>query len=673
MWISFPSDVQFQLKNIHFISETNISVPGSDDSDGRHYIGIIVPRIEANSSYSLELVITDSVGNRKLDVQAYLKFPWFASLSEATTYFENLVQRPDSLGSGCVQTLTQGILLNNCFAKAVDQTYSRVSSLVNSLNESNPTKRVARYSRQDITKAYATDLLAALRSALARVDKSAISASRKAVLSASDLGDKRPQVDVIKFVEHVIFGTDFDSEVMKFADAMHKGIFEGIHREFHFVKTKTRYSLIGGCAQYQITETWCNIFTPYDCHDYSYRQSVNQDPPGWKPKPNAGGGSCSASPSQSANRVHVLSAVRPSASGDSCPEPPNDDAVQPPHAGQCSESAGAMDPNDKSGPTGDGSSSHWLRQARSLQYQIAFENQPSATLPAADVVVSDQINTTKFDLSTLTLGNISWGPYRVDVPAGLNSYSTIFPINSSMSVRIQGSLNPTSGLLKWTFSTLDPITKLPPSDPTLGFLPPNKNGTEGQGYVNFSIAPKAGLPEGVRWENAASIVFDTNAPIATPTWVNTLDSTAPVSHMASAAQKATTTEVDVAWSGTDAGSGVAGYTVKVSDNGGAFADWQTGVVTTSAVYPGVAGHTYGFTVAATDKAGNAESARLTSDMTVSVKDPTAPPVTPPSGGGGGCTIAGGDSHDAGLLLMVLAALTLVWRRREGSKPVEQRS
>jgi hypothetical protein len=281
------------------------------------------------------------------------------------------------------------------------------------------------------------------------------------------------------------------------------------------------------------------------------------------------------------------------------------------------------------------------------------------------VVVTDQLDAAVYDLATLTLGNVSWGPYRIDVPQGLSSYATIYNIDATVSVRVAGSLNPTTGVLKWTFTTLDPATHLPPSDPTLGFLPPNVNGTQGQGYVNFTIRPKAGLPEGTKWQNFASIVFDANAPIVTPTWTNTLDTTAPVGRVATAVQEGDSTEVDVAWAATDGGSGARSYTVYVSDNGGAYTVWQSAVSATSAVFSGVVGHSYGFHVVATDGAGNTEAAKAVAEASVTVRDPSAAGI---GGGGGGCTVGTPGQRDASMVLLALAALVLLWRRRLSAPP-----
>jgi hypothetical protein len=76
----------------------------------------------------------------------------------------------------------------------------------------------------------------------------------------------------------------------------------------------------------------------------------------------------------------------------------------------------------------------------------------------------------------------------------------------------------------WRFSSLDPATLQAPDDPSAGFLPPNNSVSDGEGSVLFTIKLKAGLAAGTQITNRASVVFDVNAPIDTPQWLNTVDS-----------------------------------------------------------------------------------------------------------------------------------------------------
>ncbi len=126
----------------------------------------------------------------------------------------------------------------------------------------------------------------------------------------------------------------------------------------------------------------------------------------------------------------------------------------------------------------------------------------------------------------------------------------------------------------------------------------------------------------------ARVIFDTNAPIFTPVYTNTVDIDAPISKVTAlpASDPAT---FPVSWSGTDKGSGIVTYTIYVSDDGGAFAPWQSSVAMTSATYAGVAGHTYAFYSIATDGAGNVEAAKTAADTsTMTVLAPQISTVSP---------------------------------------------
>lgn len=319
-----------------------------------------------------------------------------------------------------------------------------------------------------------------------------------------------------------------------------------------------------------------------------------------------------------------------------------------------SKAKSSIDPNDKVGPDGDGSVHHYITGAQPLTYSIQFENQPTASLPAAEVVVTDQLDATTLDLDTLTLGNITIGRHVINVPAGANNFNTTYALSTTLSVRIQGSLDKQSGLLKYTFVTLDPATGLPPSDPTLGFLPPDTDGIEGQAYVLFTVSAKAGLATGTEINNQANIVFDANAAIQTPVWVNTIDTAGPSSHVTALPSSQAAGDFNVTWSGTDTEAGIAIYDVYVSDNSGDFTLWQSGVSTTSASFTGVADHTYGFYSVATDGAGNSESAKTVADTTTSVTNGSAGSGTTSHHHGGG----GVDGW------MILFGVTLLGLRRK---------
>jgi hypothetical protein len=189
---------------------------------------------------------------------------------------------------------------------------------------------------------------------------------------------------------------------------------------------------------------------------------------------------------------------------------------------------------------------------------------------------------------------------------------------TNLLVRVAAALDAGTGLLSWRFTSIDPATGDLPSDPLVGFLPPNLMPPEGQGSVMFTIMPRAGLPTGTEIRNQAAIVFDVNPPISTGTWLNTIDNAAPVSGMEPLAATQAGSPFPISWTGSDAGAGVGDYTVFVSDNGGPFTPFLTKTSDTSAVFPGEDGHTYAFYTIAHDLAGNGEPPKGVAEATTHV-------------------------------------------------------
>jgi hypothetical protein len=287
----------------------------------------------------------------------------------------------------------------------------------------------------------------------------------------------------------------------------------------------------------------------------------------------------------------------------------------------------SLDPNDKFGAWGAGPE-RYLSGGEPLPYAVYFENVPTATASAQEVVITDQLDLSKLESGMFSFGPIAFGDKQVVPPQGVTDFHTITDLRPSVNlqVKIRAHLDTDTGLLTWRFSSVDPATGLPPEDPLAGFLPPG-----GGGSVVFTVSPKSNLPTGTVIENAASIVFDNNAALQTSTWSNAIDNAAPASQVRAAAAPCSA-NLDVRWSGTDAGSGVGGYTVYVSVDGGPFTVWQSHTNATSATYAGQFGHTYAFYSVAQDKVGNVEGAHSGPDASVTPVAPAPPSFTsvPPS-------------------------------------------
>jgi hypothetical protein len=302
----------------------------------------------------------------------------------------------------------------------------------------------------------------------------------------------------------------------------------------------------------------------------------------------------------------------------------------------------AYDPNDKVGSQGVGAG-RYLSGEESLRYVIYFENIATASAPAHEVVISDQLDIAKLDLDTFSLGHIAFGDKLITPPASLNQFTQDVDLRPARNliVKINASLDKTAGLLNWRFNSIDPDTGLPPEDLLAGFLPPNKNPPEGEGHVLFTVMPKQGLNTGIEIWNRARIIFDANPPIDTPQWLNTIDNTKPSSRVLLLAGTQSSTTFNVQWSGTDAGSGIRDYTVYVSDNGGPFTVWASQTSATQAAFTGVDSHTYSFFSVARDLTGNGESIKSTPDTTTQVvlnRPPVAKTKNIEVAAGNSCTV-----------------------------------
>ena len=101
-----------------------------------------------------------------------------------------------------------------------------------------------------------------------------------------------------------------------------------------------------------------------------------------------------------------------------------------------------------------------------------------------------------------------------------------------------------------------------------------------------------------------------------------MDVVAPTSSVA-ALPASGSTSFTVSWSGQDdpGGTGVAAYTIYVSDNGGAFTPWFTDTTLTTGTYTGTVGHTYGFYSVATDDAGNVQATPTAAQATITINSP----------------------------------------------------
>jgi hypothetical protein len=269
----------------------------------------------------------------------------------------------------------------------------------------------------------------------------------------------------------------------------------------------------------------------------------------------------------------------------------------------------SVDPNDKFGANGVGPN-RLIGADQLLPYVVQFENLATATAPVQELAVIDALDGATLDLGLgrVSLGAITFGDIRLEPPPGLTSYATQVDLRPgrNLLVNVSAILDRFSGVLSWYLASIDPATGQSPTDPMVGFLPPNQTHPEGEGSVLVTVLPKAGLAGGTVISNWATIDFD---GVATPTaeWSNTVDTAPPQSRVLPLAATQDSASFTVRWEAEGAPEDLHAFTVYVAENGGRYRPWrvQTRVTADTIVAPG--GRTYAFYSLAQDSSGNLEA------------------------------------------------------------------
>ena len=265
---------------------------------------------------------------------------------------------------------------------------------------------------------------------------------------------------------------------------------------------------------------------------------------------------------------------------------------------------GSYDPNEMIGPWGPDEAAHYIKPIHQMAYTITFENKSSATAPAHEVFVTDVLDASKYDFSTFSFTGFGWAENSYTVGGGKTKEFTR-DINYNVKgqdilVRVTGQFDEKTGTIYWSFVSLkkngDEI-----EDPDLGFLVPNNDNRDGEGFVSFIIEHKANPANGSTISNKATIVFDANDPIVTNTYVNTFDTDYPSSQITKVEEKDGKLVVTV--SGSDATSGIGSYQIYAFKNGGEAEHVATITEGNQATFACDSGTKYGLCVIATDNVG----------------------------------------------------------------------
>lgn len=279
-------------------------------------------------------------------------------------------------------------------------------------------------------------------------------------------------------------------------------------------------------------------------------------------------------------------------------------------------SISSFDPNEKY-PSSRVANAPYFNSTDPLTFTLCFENADTATAAAQTVLLFDSIDVARFDVSTLRFTHVSFGDTIIAVQHADGDFAATVDLRPDIDLilSIDAYFDTTDNRIKIRFVSLDPITSLPTTDPLLGFLLPNLNPPQGEGFLSFSIMAAQTLSDGDTLLNQAAIVFDENAPILTQECMNIVDNSKPTSQVNPIPVVTTVDSVLVDWSGaSDNGpAGVYAYNVYMNVNGGAWLMWKYNTSATADFFHGVQDSLYGFYSVAIDSALNVEDAPTEAD------------------------------------------------------------
>ena len=289
----------------------------------------------------------------------------------------------------------------------------------------------------------------------------------------------------------------------------------------------------------------------------------------------------------------------------------------------------AYDPNDIQGPSGVGDQ-NWISSEGVYTYTIGFENDAEkASVPAAVVRVTQKLDS-DLDFNTFRLGTIRFGNVLLSDAVGLSSFETRLDYRETLGIYldIRAGIDLGTGDVFWELTSIDPLTGEVPFNPLIGFLPPNVNGVEGQGYLSYTISAKATVQTGDVIDAEATIYFDQNEAIVTPAIFNTIDVDAASSSVTALGATSFPGAL-VRWTGNDSnGSGVERFDVYVSQNNGPFELWLSQTTATEGrFFDAEIGSSYAFYSIAHDRVGNVELPPAIADTTTTIVEPPTTTVT----------------------------------------------
>ena len=292
-----------------------------------------------------------------------------------------------------------------------------------------------------------------------------------------------------------------------------------------------------------------------------------------------------------------------------------EDCLKGPGNKKNSRAVNSYDPNEMIGPLGADENAHYIQPIGAMPYTITFENKSTATAPANEVWITDTLDLSKLDASTFCFQGFGWANQDFTVGGQLTKdFTQNIPLTVNgheIMVRVSGLFDEETGVARWNFVSLEKNgNEL--EDIMNGFLAPNNDDHVGEGYVNFTIDHKPNPASGSTVSNQATIIFDSNDPIATNVYTNTFDTDYPTSAITDITERDGKLIVTV--DAQDGTSGIDHFDLFVFESG---TDGYTPILNLNQTEVPVSfkpGKKYGFCVLSTDRVGWLERKNLEAEV-----------------------------------------------------------
>ncbi|MGB2202392.1 MAG: CARDB domain-containing protein, partial [Pseudooceanicola atlanticus] len=235
-----------------------------------------------------------------------------------------------------------------------------------------------------------------------------------------------------------------------------------------------------------------------------------------------------------------------------------------------------------------------------LPFEIRFGDAQGGQ-PVQELRITTELDP-NFDPRSFRLGSLRLGDVVIEAPENRALFQTDLDLTGTLGyvLRLSAGIDVASRTATWLVQAIAPDTgEVATAGP--GLL----TGDNPTGAVTYAVTPGARIADGARLISIAKVDYDTRPSDLTNEVSQTVDTVAPATALT--VQRVTGTDrYELAWTASDARSGVRHVSLYVATDGGDFRLLEAQSDANIHTFVGEAGHSYEFLALATDNAGNTE-------------------------------------------------------------------